>query len=484
MSTPELDRRVLLGVAGLAGVAALTRVGVAGPLSPPAGPVASTGKTLTEVEPRTAINAANTPGDAANVYVISQPGSYYLTGNITVPSGKSGIYISVSNVTLDLNGFSISGNALGGGGSVQGIKGTGADTQLNVTIRNGTVQRMGDTGIFFSALRHTRIEDITAQDNGRLGVWVGGWSVLNRVICHNNGTDTSHSGMFASYASRVHHCQFTYNRGEGLACYNSTVTECVATTNGGIGISVDHGSHVSRCSSTDNTGQGFYGNVGCVIEACTSYSNAGRGIQLGNGGVITNCSVASNFNGGISTGDGSAISHCSVYSNYAFATPANGNGISVGNNSTVSHCTSLFHSNYGICAAAAATVGVVITHCTCRSNNVHGIYVGAKSRVADNQCNLNGINGFTGAGIYAAGTDNRIERNNCSDSTWGLNIDGSGNYITGNSCSGNGSNYRFGINNVFGPVVNQTGLAASGMLGNGPVASTMGSTDPYANLAF
>ena len=56
---------------------------IAGPLTPPAGPVGPTYKTLSEVEPRTALNAANTPGDASNLFIISQPGSYYLTGPIS-----------------------------------------------------------------------------------------------------------------------------------------------------------------------------------------------------------------------------------------------------------------------------------------------------------------------------------------------------------------------------------------------------------------
>jgi hypothetical protein len=49
--------------------------------------VASTYKTLSEIEPRIALNQANTPGSASKLFRITQPGSYYLTGN----AGRRGL---------------------------------------------------------------------------------------------------------------------------------------------------------------------------------------------------------------------------------------------------------------------------------------------------------------------------------------------------------------------------------------------------------
>src|SRR3954451_7441888 len=84
-----------------------------GSLTPPAGP-APTMKTLDQVEARTIINATKTPGDPTNQFIISAPGSYYLTGNITGVSGKNAISINASNVAVDLNGFTITGTGLAG----------------------------------------------------------------------------------------------------------------------------------------------------------------------------------------------------------------------------------------------------------------------------------------------------------------------------------------------------------------------------------
>src|SRR4051794_19461257 len=42
-------------------------------------------------------------------FKITQPGSYKLTTNLVVPADKAGIQIAANDVTLDLNGFGITG---------------------------------------------------------------------------------------------------------------------------------------------------------------------------------------------------------------------------------------------------------------------------------------------------------------------------------------------------------------------------------------
>src|SRR5687767_2002071 len=85
-----------------------------GSLTPPPGPPAPTMKTLDQVEARAPIDPTR-PGFALP-YTISTRGSYYLTANLVVTAGNA-IVISASNVTLDLNGFTISSSASPAGGT-------------------------------------------------------------------------------------------------------------------------------------------------------------------------------------------------------------------------------------------------------------------------------------------------------------------------------------------------------------------------------
>ena len=103
-----------------------------GSLTPP-GPPGATMLTLSQVEPRTPVDAVHTPGASFVQFIISSPGSYYLTTNLVVTnSSLNGIYIQANNVTLDLKGFSI----IGAPGAQYGIVILG---YTNVSVRDGVV---------------------------------------------------------------------------------------------------------------------------------------------------------------------------------------------------------------------------------------------------------------------------------------------------------------------------------------------------------
>ena len=386
--------------------AALTLVAagllLAGPLNPPAGPVTSTYKTLTEVEPRIAINATNTPGDAdatPSTFKITSPGSYYLTSNLVVGIGRNGIEITGSGVTIDLNGFQISGF-----GSLSAIM-TSSTAIERIAIRNGQIVLCG-SGIILSGIPGVAVENVNVE------------------------------GCLS---------------GDGIAVgNNSRVSNCIAKSNQGTGIAVGSGSIVGGCVASIN-GIGIAAGAGSTVTACTAFGNTGNGISTGDGSTVTGCTARSNTGNGIAAGLGSTVAGCTARLN-------NGNGIVAGNGSTVAGCTAA-------------------------SNTGNGIQVDGDCRVTDNTCESNGFGTGTGAGIYATGGDNRIEGNNCVDADRGIDVDGNGNIIIKNTCSGNTLNWDIATDNYYGPIINRTGVATAAVNGSA-AASTLATTDPHANFTY
>jgi hypothetical protein len=216
--TPTFRR---IALSSLVVLAAAVGLSLGGPLNPPAGPVSPTYKTLAEVEPRIAINATNTPGDAFNLYVITQPGSYYFAGNIMGVAGKNGIAIATANVTVDLMGFTFQGVA----GSLGGITTTTTEFN-NLSVRNGIITGWGQDGLDLA--------------NG--GAGHGG------VVEHVHATFNGNLGIRPNGSSVVSGCTASDNTGDGISASNgSIVTRCVAMQNGGDGIQAD-----ARCRIVGN----------------------------------------------------------------------------------------------------------------------------------------------------------------------------------------------------------------------------------------
>ncbi|HEY6184785.1 MAG TPA: hypothetical protein VIW67_21255 [Terriglobales bacterium] len=99
-------------------------------------------------------------------YIISQPGSYKLTGKLTVPAGVNGVAISASNVTLDLNGFSIEGPACAPTFPFCFLFGiTVPSPQAGIIVRNGAV--LGFLGaIDLDRAGYSLAEDLVVYTNG------------------------------------------------------------------------------------------------------------------------------------------------------------------------------------------------------------------------------------------------------------------------------------------------------------------------------
>jgi parallel beta-helix repeat protein len=273
-------------------------IAFAGPLDPPSGPVASTAKPLEEVEPRIAINATNTPGDLDSLFKIIQPGSYYLTGNITGVAAKYGIEIAASGVTIDLNGFEL----LGVPGSLSGTRPTANIS--NVTIKNGSARNWGEHGVLlvFNTVTGCRIESVNASGNGGAGIISGDGCVVTGCTASGN----TGSGINASAGTVVSGCAASDNIGTGISASGGChVVDCVSDNNTGAGISVGSGSTVSRCTVTSSGTYGIGTSSSCTVEGCTVRASTQDGIRCaGSGSTIRNNVCSTN---GINAGDGAGI---------------------------------------------------------------------------------------------------------------------------------------------------------------------------------
>jgi parallel beta-helix repeat protein len=266
----------------------------AGPLTPPL-PPAPTGKPLTEVEPRIAVIPQNVPGDATGLFVITQPGSYYLVGDVTGESGKSGIVIGANNITLDLMGFHVAGVP----GALNGIRVSGF--RSGVVIRNGSVSGWPQSGVTAS-IDSGLIENIHATNNGQWGITQSGGYSARIIGCsaYGNGSGgVDFGGIRVGECALVDSCQARENTGSGIKASRAClITNCVALENAGTGIDVLRECVVTANSSTANTTNGIRATEEFNhIERNHCVSNT-TGIRLdgSNNGVRDNIVRSNSFN--------------------------------------------------------------------------------------------------------------------------------------------------------------------------------------------
>jgi hypothetical protein len=123
-------------------------------------------------------------------YTITRPGSYRLSGNLVVSGNTDGIDVVTPNVTIDLNGFSISGQTSNFYGIHYPATTCAPALCGALVIRNGAVLGFR-YGIFLDTVGSV-IEHVTLSNYSSAGIYFGGGSTGTVSHC----TTTGASGVF------------------------------------------------------------------------------------------------------------------------------------------------------------------------------------------------------------------------------------------------------------------------------------------------
>ncbi len=280
-----------------------------GPLTPPGAP-APTMKTLTQVEPRT--DLATVPGLPSVTHLITEPGSYYLSSNIS-SEVLNAVEIRSSGVTLDLNGFNIS-RPLTADQAGTAILITG--TRLtNIVIKNGNIFGGGSLDLNSSGALIVGAKFID-------GIRVNTGTVLeNCRIQHVHLSGVDRDGIFLGNGttSVVEHCSVDRAGLGGIR--GGEILHCTALNCGGVAIRAAGNVTSSRGESLLGaavSGEGIFssGNVTNSIGISATKS----GINVG-GNAINSSGISSGGTGnGIRAASADNCLGISVGGNGIFAT--------------------------------------------------------------------------------------------------------------------------------------------------------------------
>lgn len=320
--------------------------------------------TLSQVEPRTPISSAP--------FTITQPGSYFLTTNVTIGIAGPAIAINANNTTFDLNGFSISStNPSAGGTAILLASGVHNITILDGTIESGVTNNgsgvYSGTGFGFGIEYHdnppynvrvygvsvygclnngislgveilSTVDSCTVQTAGNYGVEAG---IVGNVTATDCGNDAIVAGTVSDSQGKA------FGTGYGIDAINmfnsygvssnadgivgANAENCFGISYSGNGVNANnsincYGTSYGNGSGTGSVGVGVYANV---AQNCTgySYSTNGNGIYANDAqtclgfstdGVGINCQTAANCYGSDNAGgtgmQGSCLENCIGYS--------------------------------------------------------------------------------------------------------------------------------------------------------------------------
>lgn len=220
------------------------------------------------------INQAVVDSSGGFPFTIGARGSYRLTSNLTVPDANTtAINVTSTNVTIDLNGFSIVG-PINSSGTGDGI----FTTTGSLSVRNGTIRSVGRDGISGGG----SFENVLVNGAGRHG-----FNLLdNGIVRNSRALGNKADGILAAGQCEIIDNQSNANTGRGIvAGTNARVHGNTVSENGGNGIEVGTGGFIKDNVSSLNGNAGIRCVQSClisdnVVQGNSGPSNAGIGIQI------------------------------------------------------------------------------------------------------------------------------------------------------------------------------------------------------------
>lgn len=450
----------------------------------PAGPPSATMKTLDQVEARIPITAA------PNVTrTISEPGSYYLTGDWALADSTStqAVRISADNVTLDLNGYSISrGNS--SGSSAIWISAANGSFE-NITVRNGAIKGPWRAAFSISGVKNLVLEDLQLEGMNLAGIEdYADSSFLNSNAVFRNLQIYSDAGMsdaginlFMTSSFQMENVMVRGTSNYGISIedtstpYTGTITNAVVADCEDSGIYAyfdtlgDSDSPVVISNASVSQCEGGIYALMALVKDSAAWDNDFFGIV---GGTVINCDAKDNGNTGI---DANLARGCSAMNNTGTGIDArfvedcrtDNNSIGIAGEK-VKDCFSVNNSSHGIFVgpAFAGAAGHLISHNVCRGNEGAGLHI------AD-------------GGTFSFPARVVIKGNTLASNEYGLTVESGGCLILSNVAYFNTTgDYNIAAGNHFGPIVDLVGTASASAETDDDAMATLGTTDPFANFSY
>jgi hypothetical protein len=389
-------------------------------------------KSLLQVEPRTAIAGAS-------AVTISQPGSYYLTGDIAVTNGNA-IVIAADNVTLDLNGFSLCSTE-----PVPNGAGIALNEVRNIHIFNGAIKG-GVTntysGVFSGGgfgfgicsgyvLRNIRVDNVAVsgclydgialQSQGNASVvdrctafTIGGTGINADSVLNSSAHDCGYSGI---YAYTAENCYGSAIGSTGCGIFAQVAGNCygyhrsAGATGSGTGL---FAINAANCTGDSLHGIGLRADK--TAENCYGYSRNGSYYGLSAQNAI-NCYASNNGND---------------YAMYA-ANAQNCRAESAG--SSCGMYTVLAQNCFASCAGSGTGLYAYYAALTCSGSSANGTGLSA-NHIAQACCG------------YSYGSGTGLNANQNAENCYGSSVSGTGlqaknaNFCFGTSVNVTGNKYN------------------------------------------